>query len=74
MAISTHPIMQARLAIVHGMREFARAVDTVFHAAGTNAIHKGNPIERHFRDVHVAVQPAAAGKVMMGVRPTDVGW
>ena len=78
----THPIMQARLAIVHGMREFTRAVDTVFHAAGTNAIHKSNPIERHFRDVHVAVQHnagflsqyEAAGKVMMGVRPTDVGW
>jgi alkylation response protein AidB-like acyl-CoA dehydrogenase len=78
----THPIMQARLAIVHGMRESARAVDIVFHAAGTHAIHKRNPIERYFRDIHVAVQHnagflsqyEAAGKVMMGVRPTDIGW
>jgi indole-3-acetate monooxygenase len=78
----THPIMQARLAIVHGMRESARAVDIVFHAAGTHAIHKRNPIERHFRDIHVAVQHNAgflsqyenAGKVVMGGRPTEIGW
>jgi indole-3-acetate monooxygenase len=78
----THPIMQARLAIVHGMRESARAVDRVFDAAGTNAIHKRNPIERYFRDIHVAIQHNAgflsqyenAGKVLMGVRPTEIGW
>jgi indole-3-acetate monooxygenase len=59
-----------------------RAIDLVFRAAGTNAIHTENPIERHFRDLHVAGQhyaafPAhfeAAGKVMMGLRPADPGW
>jgi alkylation response protein AidB-like acyl-CoA dehydrogenase len=75
-------IAQARLAIVHAMHEAVRAVDLVFHAAGTNAIYCRNPLERYFRDIHVAVQhnsafPAqyeSAGKVLMGLRPADVGW
>src|SRR5215831_5695551 len=75
-------IAQARLAIVHAMNEAVRSVDLVFHAAGTNAIYNRNPLERYFRDIHVAVQhnaafPAqyeSAGKVLMGLRPTDVGW
>jgi alkylation response protein AidB-like acyl-CoA dehydrogenase len=75
-------IAQARLAIVHAMREAVRTVDLVFHAAGTNAIYARNPLERHFRDIHVAVQhnaafPAqyeAAGKVLLGLRPADMGW
>jgi alkylation response protein AidB-like acyl-CoA dehydrogenase len=75
-------IAQARLAIVHAMHEAVRSVDLVFHAAGTNAIYCRNPLERYFRDIHVAVQhnsafPAqyeSAGKVLMGLRPADVGW
>jgi alkylation response protein AidB-like acyl-CoA dehydrogenase len=75
-------IAQARLAIVHAMHEAVRSVDLVFHAAGTNAIYCRNPLERYFRDIHVAVQhnaafPAhykSAGKVLMGLRPTDMGW
>jgi hypothetical protein len=57
-------------------------VDKVFHAAGTNAIYTRMPLERAFRDVHVAVQHAAAlplyfesaGKVLLGLRPGDPGW
>jgi hypothetical protein len=49
----------------------------VFHAAGTNAIYTRNPLERHFRDIHVAVQHnsafraqyESAGKVLIGLRP-----
>ena len=75
-------IAQARLAIVHAMHEAVRAVDLVFHAAGTNAVYSRNPLERYFRDVHVGVQHAAglpghyesAGKVLMGLRPNDPGW
>lgn len=75
-------VAQARLAIVHGMHEAVRAVDLVFHAAGTNAVYTRNPLERCFRDVHVAVQHAAglpghyesAGKVLLGLRPSDPGW
>ncbi len=75
-------ITQARLAITHGMHEAARSVDLVFHAAGTNAVYARNPLERYFRDVHVTLQhgaalPAhmeAAGKSLLGLRPTDPGW
>jgi alkylation response protein AidB-like acyl-CoA dehydrogenase len=74
-------IARARLAITHGMHEAVRAVDLVFHAAGTNAIYSSNPLERHFRDIHVVVQHNAAfaahyesaGKVLLGLRPTDPG-
>jgi alkylation response protein AidB-like acyl-CoA dehydrogenase len=75
-------IAKARLAIVHAINESVRVVDLVFHAAGTNAIYTRNPLERYFRDIHVAVQHNAAflvhyesaGKVFLGLRPTDIGW
>jgi indole-3-acetate monooxygenase len=75
-------IAQGRLALVHAMHESVRAVDKVFHAAGTNAIYTRLPLERAFRDVHVAVQHAAglpgyfesAGKALLGLRPGDPGW
>jgi alkylation response protein AidB-like acyl-CoA dehydrogenase len=75
-------IAQARLAITHGMHEAVRAVDRVFHAAGTNAVYRKHRLERYFRDVHAAVQHAAglhihlenAGKVFLGLRPNDIGW
>lgn len=79
---SDREVAQGRLALVHAMHESVRAVDKVFHAAGTNAIYTRLPLERAFRDVHVAVQHAAAlpvyfesaGKVLLGLRPTDPGW
>jgi indole-3-acetate monooxygenase len=78
----TIKVADARLAITHAMHEAARAVEIVFRAAGTNAIHTRNPLERHFRDIQVAVQhnsafPAhyeSAGKVLMGLKPSDPGW
>lgn len=75
-------IAQARLAITHSVHEAARVVNLLFHAAGTNAIYTRNPLERHFRDIHVAEQhnaafPAhyeAAGRILLGLRPSDPGW
>ena len=75
-------VAQGRLALVHAMHEAVRAVDKVFHAAGTNAIYTRMPLERAFRDVHVALQHGAglpvyfesAGKVLLGLRPEDPGW
>ena len=69
-------VVQARLAITHALHEAVRSVDLVFHAAGTNAVYAHNRLERHFRDIHVAVQHAAglpihmraAGKVLSGLR------
>jgi indole-3-acetate monooxygenase len=79
---SDQEVAQGRLALVHAMHESVRAVDKVFHAAGTNAIYNRLPLERAFRDAHVAVQHAAglpgyfevAGKVLLGLRPTEPGW
>ena len=75
-------IAQARLAITHAMWESVKAVDILFHAAGTNAIHQKFPLERFFRDIHVAVQHGAGllsnyesgGQVMLGLRPPAPGW
>jgi alkylation response protein AidB-like acyl-CoA dehydrogenase len=75
-------IAHARLAITHAIRESARAVDLAFHAAGTNAIFTTNPLERSFRDIHVAIQHntamtvhfESAGKVLMGLQPMEPGW
>lgn len=75
-------IVQARLAITHGMHEARRAVDLLFHAAGTNAVYTKCPLERCFRDIHVAIQHGAAlpvhmesaGKGLLGLRPSDPGW
>jgi alkylation response protein AidB-like acyl-CoA dehydrogenase len=75
-------IAQGRIAIAHAMHESVRAVDKLFHAAGTNAIYPHVGLERAFRDIHVAVQHGAAlpsyyesaGKVVLGLRPTDPGW
>jgi indole-3-acetate monooxygenase len=75
-------LAQLRLAIPYAINQSVEAVDLVFSAAGTNSIYTANPIERRFRDVHVAVQHYAAfsvhyesaGKVLMGLRPTEPGW
>jgi alkylation response protein AidB-like acyl-CoA dehydrogenase len=75
-------IAQARLAITHAVRESVRAVDLLFHAAGTNAVFQKYPLERYFRDIHVAVQHLAgapgtiesAGRVMLGLTPIGPGW
>jgi hypothetical protein len=48
--------------LVHAMHEAVRSVDLVFHAAGTNAMYTRNPLERHFRDIHVAVQHNSASR------------
>ena len=75
-------IAQARLSITHAIHESVRAVDLLFHAAGTNAIHSRFPLERHFRDIHVAVTHAAGldlnlelgGKILLGFPPDATGW
>ena len=75
-------IARARLAVTNAMRESVKAIDLLFHAAGTNAIHRRHPFERFFRDVHVAVQHVSglpsnfdsAGQALLGIRPSDPGW
>ena len=82
MPLPSPEIAQARLAITHSIHQAVRAVDILFHAAGTNAIHQGNGLERRWRDVHVVAQHGAGllsnyefgGQAVMGLRPNDAGW
>ena len=75
-------VARGRMAVTHAVRESVRAVDLLFHAAGTNAIYRKHPLERFFRDIHVAVQHGSGltsnfesgGQVLMGLRPGDFGW
>ncbi len=82
MPMPSPELAQARLAITHSIHQAARAVDLLFHAAGTNAIHRRNGLERRFRDAHVVMQHGAGlpanyesgGQALMGLPPKDPGW
>lgn len=45
-----------RLATTHAIRLAVEVVDSVYHASGATAIFEGNPIQRHFQDIHVISQ------------------
>ena len=45
-----------RLAATHGIRLAVRVVDMIYSMAGATAVYDGNPIQRHFQDVHVMSQ------------------
>jgi indole-3-acetate monooxygenase len=69
-----------RLANMHAVAAGAQAVDLVYHAAGTSAIFTANPLERFFRDIHVATQHRCAspeelyqaGRVLLGLPLTSL--
>jgi alkylation response protein AidB-like acyl-CoA dehydrogenase len=45
-----------RIAATHGIRQAAQVIDTVYSAAGATAAYEGNPLQRHFQDIHVITQ------------------
>jgi alkylation response protein AidB-like acyl-CoA dehydrogenase len=67
-----------RLAATHAVRDSARVVDLAYECGGATSIYEGSPLQRRFRDVHVATQhvlvaPATyelAGRVLLGL-PAD---
>jgi indole-3-acetate monooxygenase len=69
-----------RLANMHAVAAGAQAVDLVYHAAGTSAIFTAHPLERFFRDIHVATQHRCAspeeqyqvGRVLLGLPLTSL--
>ena len=75
-------ILQSRLATTHGVHEAARAIDMLYHASGTNAVRRGNLLERYFRDINAAMMHAAGlpanfeqgGRVVLGLSPGAPGW
>src|SRR5262249_43624099 len=50
-----------RLAMTHAVQSAAQAVDLVWAVAGSSPVYTTSPIERCFRDIHVATQHAAVG-------------
>lgn len=50
-----------RLAAAHATKESAAAVDLAYEAGGATSIYSKNPLQRHFRDVHVATQHIMVG-------------
>ncbi len=70
---------QLRLAACHAASEAAAAVDAMYNAGGGAVVYATQPLQRHFRDVHVATQHAmvspqimiTVGRVLLGLE-TDV--
>ena len=60
-------VAEARLLYAHAGRVSLDAVQRLFHAVGTPAAMRANPIERRLRDLYVALQfPAFAPSVVLG--------
>jgi alkylation response protein AidB-like acyl-CoA dehydrogenase len=50
-----------RLAMTVAVQNSAQAVDLMWAAAGSSPVYTSSPLERCFRDIHVATQHAAVG-------------
>ena len=67
-----------RLAATNATWAAAGAVDRMYHAGGGSSIHESHPLQRVFRDVHVATQHGMVaertfeplGRMALGL-PTD---
>ncbi len=53
--------IRLRLAIVHAHDACARAVQQLYHAAGSASVYVPNTLDRQFRDIHTADQHVIAG-------------
>ncbi len=74
--VSIHQRAELRLAACHATTSAARAVDIAYGGAGASSIYSASPLQRHFRDVHVATQHVMvsptlqelAGRVLAGAQ------
>lgn len=73
--IETRHRRDIRLATTHATRACAEAVDLMYHLAGGTSVYRRSPLQRIFRDVHVATQhmmvsPATlelTGRLLLGL-------
>jgi len=54
--ISVEERRDVRLATSFATRQCAAAVDLMYHLAGGTSVYRSSPLQRIFRDVHVATQ------------------
>lgn len=55
-AITVEHRRDIRLATTHAVRSATRAIDLMYTLGGGTSVYKTSPLQRHFRDVHVATQ------------------
>lgn len=68
-----------RLSSTHAVRSCVKVVDLMYNLGGGTSVYRTSPLQRHFRDVHVASQHMmiatptleTVGRVMLGLE-TDV--
>ena len=78
-AIEVEHRRDVRLATTHATRACAEAVDLMYHLGGGSSVYRSSPLQRIFRDVHVATQhmmvaPATlelTGRLFLGLETDD---
>ncbi len=55
-ALTTEDRADLRLACTHATRESADVVSTAYELGGGTSVYASHPLQRHFRDAHVATQ------------------
>lgn len=66
-AIQVEDRRDVRLATTHAVRSCARAVDLMYHLGGGTSVYRSSPLQRIFRDMHVATQHMMVGEGTMEV-------
>jgi len=59
--LTTSHKVHVRLSTTHAVRTAARAVDTMYGLGGGTSVYRTSPLQRIFRDVHVATQHMMVG-------------
>ena len=61
--ISLEQRRDIRLATTHATRSCAEAIDLMYLQAGGTSVYRRSPLQRIFRDIHVATQHAMVSPV-----------
>ncbi|MEJ7728584.1 MAG: acyl-CoA dehydrogenase family protein [Polyangiaceae bacterium] len=64
--ITTGQLVLVRLASTHATEGAARVVDAMYRLGGGSSIYASSPLQRRFRDIHVATQHVMVAESMYG--------